>query len=270
MVVIIDAPSCPYNSSWRKGCICNACKSKYRRRRYKSYRKSKSNTFNRWLASVKEYKLSPESSSRNFQDLCPKHRQYLLTQARRYTGQDHTAEDLVQEAFVKAFLFWDQFAQESQDINQDVKRWLGRILSNTFYTQYQRDQRRSQAMDNYRENLDIDESSPEEYTDAVQAAIAKLKPIYREVVELHYTQGQTYNDIAQILNIPFTKAQKRLWRARQLIKESLLQAGFVDSSAFEAPQGVQAEAAGIDTIVGGDDSLTFDDTEATPDSLSSW
>lgn len=223
-----------------------------------------------------------------FQDLCHPHRAELLVFARRFTGQDHTAEDLVQEAMIKAFLFWDQFNQDTTNVQRDVRVWLRRILSNTFYTQYGKDVKRSNAMGDYRETLEVGgqfaEESPE-YIEAVQAAVNKLKPMYREVIDLHYTEGLTYRGIAERLGITFSKAQKRLWRARQFVKESLLQAGFVepppvrtrkvsadlvDASTFESTQSEQAETYSVYRIMRRDDSASFDDGESTPDSLAAW
>lgn len=207
-----------------------------------------------------------------FNDLCPQHRNDLLALAKRYTGQEHTAEDLVQEAMFRAYNFWAQFNQETDDINRDVRVWLRRILSNIFYSQYSKDQRRAQGFELYENQVDVDlqEDATNADLDKVREVIGTLKPEYQEIIDLHYSSGLSYQELSDRLGIPFTKVQKRLWRARQIMKDRLLKAGFVNTSAFKAPEAPQTDSDSIDGVVGGDDTITFLDGETTPDTLSAW
>lgn len=154
-----------------------------------------------------------------FDELCPQHRPALLNLARRYTGQESAAEDLTQETLLKAYRHWSLFKQETTDLNKDVKAWLKRILTNTFYTEWARDQKRHQMQEDFAlEFTELPEDVSSEEHDRLHKVMDKLRPMYREVLDLHYMQDKSYQEIADQLNIKFVQVQKRLYRARQYVK----------------------------------------------------
>ena len=161
----------------------------------------------------------------SFETICPAYRNDLLSMAKRYTGQEHTAEDLVQETYLKAFRHWDSFKQETDNVNRDVKVWLKKILTNTFFTEYQRDQKRSQMHEDYGTEFNEVTESDFEGSDRLHKVLDKLKPQYKEILDLHYMQDKSYNEIAELLNIKFVQVQKRLYRARQYVKTYYEQKG---------------------------------------------
>lgn len=133
------------------------------------------------------------------------------------------AEDLAQEALSKAI------AKSSQlrDL-ESLESWLFGILSNCLNDHYRR----------YKESLDIDEieekhlmseGTPEdEYQQSqmvvrVRRAIAKLPVGQRQVVTLVDLEEMSYMDVANILEIPVGTVMSRLCRARQALKEILLE-----------------------------------------------
>jgi RNA polymerase sigma-70 factor, ECF subfamily len=211
----------------------------------------------------------------DFEDFCPIYRPELFSLAKRYTGQDHTADDLVQETLLKAYRHWDNFKQETTDIQKDVKAWLKKILTNTFYTEWQRDQRRSQTTEEY--GLELDTSPSEDFeseeTLRVKKVMDKLRPMYREVLDLHYLQDKSYQEIADLLGIKFVQVQKRLYRARQYIKTFYEQAGLnrrrlpmrVNPTALEPTQTEQSEADTVDCVVTGNDTKPLRRRKARPD-----
>ena len=162
----------------------------------------------------------------SFEQLTPIFRNDLLSLAKRYTGQEQTAEDLVQETYLKAYRHWDSFKQETDDVSRDVKFWLKKILTNTFYTEYQRDQKRSQMHEDFGiEFTEVSETHDNEVHERLHKVMDKLKPQYKEILDLHYMQDKSYNEIAQVLNIKFVQVQKRLYRARQYVKSYYEQKG---------------------------------------------
>lgn len=212
----------------------------------------------------------------NFEDLCPKYRPELTSLAKRYTGQAHTADDLVQDTFLKAYRHWGTFTQESDDIERDVFVWLKRILTNSYYTEWQRDQKRAQISEEY--IAEFDETSDEcesEETLRVKKVMDKLRPMYREVLDLHYLQDKSYQEIADLLGIKFVQVQKRLYRARQYIKTFYEQAGLnrtrkpltmrVNPTTLEAPETEQSEADTVDCVMTGDDTKPLRRRKARPD-----
>ena len=156
--------------------------------------------------------------TQSFDSLCPKYRNDILALAKRYTNNVDEAEDLTQDTFIRAYRHWDNFKQETGDVERDVKVWLKKILTNTFYTQWQREKKRAAATEEYAQEIDEspEEESPE--IERLRRVMNKLRPMYKEVLELHYINGLTYQEIADKLGIKFVQAQKRLYRARQYIK----------------------------------------------------
>lgn len=247
------------------------CVSKFRKGQRKRTRRAYKRKRERHLEAKRSFKLI-DNTDNTYQKLCPQHRNDLLGVAKRLTGQEHTAEDLVQETMLRAYNFWTQFKQETPDVNKDVRAWLRRILNNIFYSQYAREQKRARSFDAYEKQIDMSEivEDDSEDVDKVREVLTKLKPAYRELIERHYMQGQSYQEMADGLGIKFTQVQKRLWRARQIMKAELLKAGFINTAPFEPTESVEPEADSIDGVMTGDDPGTFDLTEALPDASTTW
>lgn len=275
--------TCKNGSTYNKGCRCRVCGVKqYRRgKRYRTEKKQEQHA-----AYVKSIMKVALAIGNNFEDYCPQYRSELFSLARRYTGQEHTADDLVQETFLKAYRHWESFKQETTDIQRDVKVWLKKILTNTFFTEWQRDQRRSQSIEEYGTELDTssDGEAESEETLRIRKVMDKLKPMYREVLDLHYLQDKSYQEIADLLDIKFVQVQKRLYRARQYIKTFYEQAGLnrsrrpltkgalgvgVNPATLEATETEQSEADCVDAIVTGDDTKPLRRRKTRPDALAS-
>ncbi len=133
------------------------------------------------------------------------------------------AEDLAQEALSKAIAKANQLRDPAS-----MDSWLFGILSNCLNDHYRR----------HKEVLDIDEvdekhlvsegTPEEEYLQSemvvrVRRAIAKLPVGQRQVVTLVDLEELSYMDVASILNIPVGTVMSRLCRARQALKEILLE-----------------------------------------------
>lgn len=265
-MVIVDSPTCPYGSTFKKGCICNLCVFKHKKATQKRYRVDKARKSKRINAAKEKFNLSePLVFTGKFEEVCPQHRNELIPLAKRFTGQEHTAEDLVQETMLRAYSFWSQFTPTTEDIHRDAKVWLRRIMSNIFYTQYQKDQRRAQATDSYGQYLDTEAQTGAEFDSAfLIEALAKLPEDYREIIDRHYYKGETYNELAISLGIPFGQAQKKLWRARQALRK-LLPA--VDTATLEATEVPQTETDGVKSIVRNNDASPLRRRKSRPNTL---
>jgi RNA polymerase sigma-70 factor (ECF subfamily) len=132
--------------------------------------------------------------------------------ARWLTRNDQDAEDVVQEASLRAFKYFDSF-------NGDNSRtWLLAIVRNTCYTWMKRNRPpESPAV--------FDEEAHAAATSAdwpmLNSALAALPPEYREVVILHGLEGLTYREIAEVADIPIGTVMSRLARARKQLQTSL-------------------------------------------------
>ena len=157
----------------------------------------------------------------------------LYRTALRMTRSEADAEDLVQETYIRALRFRDQFTPGT-----NLKAWLFRILTNTFINTYRRRKAQPQFTDVegvdefslYRRMSDLRAASaspnPEEEFLAgivdteVKDALADLPEKFREVVLLD-VEGFSYKEIAEMLGIPIGTVMSRLHRGRKFLQKRL-------------------------------------------------
>ena len=142
--------------------------------------------------------------------------------ARWLVRNDHDAEDIVQESFLKAFAAADEFR------GRDPRVWLFTIVRNTTINLLRR--RRSERIAGRPEEMQepVDTAAdPESAMIAgsrrtrIRAAIAALPDDFREALILREFEGLSYKEIASVLNAPIGTVMSRLSRARTLLLEQL-------------------------------------------------
>ncbi len=141
--------------------------------------------------------------------------------ARWLTGDDQDAQDVVQEAYLRGFKFYDSYH------GGDSGAWLMTIVRNTAYT-WLRQNRMHEIPTEFEDDLPDTESLSLEghflqQTDIVhlREAIAALPIEFREVIILHDLEGLAYKEIAAIVNIPLGTVMSRLSRARGRLQKHL-------------------------------------------------
>jgi len=157
----------------------------------------------------------------------------LYRTALRMTRSEADAEDLVQETYIRALRFREQFTPGT-----NLKAWLFRILTNTFINAYRKRARQPQTA----ELDDVDEfslyrrmsqngsaagsSDPErEFLDGivsseVKDALEALPEKFRTTVLLD-VEGFSYKEIAEMLAIPIGTVMSRLHRGRKFLQQRL-------------------------------------------------
>src|SRR5437868_10370074 len=143
--------------------------------------------------------------------------------ARWLAGNDHDAQDVAQEASLRAFRFFGSFRGEN------ARAWLLSIVRNTFYTWLRKNRPAENIVEINDETLDIEDSSasPESVephfadADAVRRAIAELPVEFREIVILREMEGFSYKEIADLAEVPIGTVMSRLARARRLLQKRL-------------------------------------------------
>lgn len=151
----------------------------------------------------------------------------LYGAAMRLTRNPTDAEDLVQETYLKAFRFGDQFAQGT-----NLKAWLHTILHNTFLNMRRHAGRDPVAVDSevverspadtqrvatpeqllLRDTLDVD----------LQQAIDDLPDVFRQAVWLRDVEEFTYAEIADMLSIKPGTVMSRISRGRRMLHDRLV------------------------------------------------
>ena len=163
-----------------------------------------------------------------FGELVRRYQDRLYNCIYRLVDNEEDAQDIIQEAFLNAYQSLDRFKGDSQFFT-----WLYRIAFNASIS-LKRKQRAALALKTGRvgtgvsEPLDASESSRPEYAlekleqqRRVQQALNRLSPEHRTVLILKDMDGQKYETMAEILQVPIGTVRSRLHRARLKLRELL-------------------------------------------------
>lgn len=141
--------------------------------------------------------------------------------ARWMTRNNNDAEDVSQEAVLRAFRFFDTFRGE------DGRVWLLTIVRNTYLTWIRRQVPR-QNVDEFDERLHTDIETaltPESEflrhatADQVRRAIESLPAEYREVILMRELEQMAYKEIAAVTQTPLGTVMSRLSRGRSMLRQ---------------------------------------------------
>ncbi|MEY2397378.1 MAG: polymerase sigma-70 factor, subfamily [Actinomycetota bacterium] len=162
----------------------------------------------------------------------------LYGAAMRMTRNAADAEDLVQEAYLRAYRGYGNF-----DAGTNLKAWLFRILTNTFINSYRAKQRRPETVDLEEgedfflfnrvggleaaaANRTTEDSVLERITDSeVKDAVESLPENFRIPVLLADVEGFSYKEIAEIMDVPIGTVMSRLHRGRRALQKALYDFG---------------------------------------------
>jgi RNA polymerase sigma-70 factor (ECF subfamily) len=166
--------------------------------------------------------LPQPSDLRRFEQAMLPHLGAAYNLARWLTGNDHDAEDVVQESYVRALRFFGGFR------GGDGRAWLLAVVRNTCWSWKKGarahelvtfDERtysaRCEALDPGQ--LALRRAEGEEVRTAVEALPAE----FREVLVMRELEGMSYKEIASSVGIPIGTVMSRLTRARRRLQETL-------------------------------------------------
>ncbi|WP_407937337.1 RNA polymerase sigma factor SigE [Kineosporia mesophila] len=170
--------------------------------------------------------------------------------AYRLTGNQHDAEDLTQEVFVRVFRSLSSYTPGT------FEGWLHRITTNLFLDQARRKQRIrfDNLTDEVTDRLPGREAGPErawEHNNLdydVQRALDALPPDFRAAVVLCDIEGLSYEEIAATLDVKLGTVRSRIHRGRALLREELAHrrpAAPVFSRSTESTESVAQPAAQV-------------------------
>jgi|SRR5689334_4829601 len=183
----------------------------------------------------------------NFEEAVMPHLDAAYNLARWLTRNEHDAQDMVQEAYLRALRFFGGFH------GTDARAWLLTIVRNTCYTWLKRKQGPEFACDfeeavMTKESDELDPESSHELkvqSQLINEAIEKLPVEFREVVILRELEELSYKEIAAITGIPIGTVMSRLSRARKRLLVYLRGATRVD---LRGTNVVQVPASGNNRV----------------------
>jgi RNA polymerase sigma-70 factor (ECF subfamily) len=170
---------------------------------------------------VKQPTDKPRSKLALFEETILPHLNTAYNLARWLTRNEHDAQDVVQESYLRAFRFFEGYQ------GGDPKAWLLAIVRNTCNTWLRREDRGQKiiAFDEELHGRNAEAHSPEEKlanesrTRILRGCIEALPPEYREVLVMRELEEMSYRQIAEVADVPVGTVMSRLSRARRRLEE---------------------------------------------------
>jgi RNA polymerase sigma-70 factor (ECF subfamily) len=176
--------------------------------------------------------LDQQSRVKRFEEAVVAHLDAAYDFARWLTRDERTAEDVVQEACLRAFRFLESLRGDN------ARAWLLAIVRNTYYTSLKRNQVESLSVPFDEETIAAHEASEldgwqgaaeqllhqEDARRLVNDALGRLPDEFREVIVLRELEDLSYKEIARIAGVPLGTVMSRLARARKLLLQHLKRA----------------------------------------------
>src|SRR4029077_13887989 len=171
-----------------------------------------------------EERDEPEQNTlARFEEVILPHLAAAYNLARWLARNDHDAEDLVQEAYLRAFKSFDSFH------GGDGRGWILAIVRNTCYSwlRQNRNQELAQVFDEEVHTVEHHSRSPEavllQGADAqlLRDALERLPVEFREILVLRELEGMSYREIADLAGIPVGTVMSRLARGRERLQRQL-------------------------------------------------
>jgi RNA polymerase sigma factor (sigma-70 family) len=155
------------------------------------------------------------------------HLSAAYTLARYLTRNDADADDVVQEAFLRALKYFGGFRGEGAS---QSRAWLLAIVRNTAHT-WQRRHRADASTAEFDESVHS-EAIADEHPESVLSrsdsretlahALDHLPPDFREVIVLREIEGLSYKEISEVVDVPVGTVMSRLSRARKRLQQALI------------------------------------------------
>src|SRR6202046_5101008 len=144
----------------------------------------------------------------SFEQVVLPHLDAAYNLARWLVRNPHDAEDIVQEAYLRAFKFFGGYQ------GGDARAWVLKIVRNTSYSFFEKN-RPAELAEEFDEKV---------HTASTAEALDELPVNFREVLVLRELEGMSYKEIAEVTGVPIGTVMSGLARARTQLRERLLHA----------------------------------------------
>ncbi|HXA47783.1 MAG TPA: sigma-70 family RNA polymerase sigma factor [Burkholderiaceae bacterium] len=176
--------------------------------------------------------MKEQNNTARFEAIALPHLDAAYNLARWLTRNDHSADDLVQTAYMRAFSFFDGFR------GGDARAWILTIVRNAYFSSLRENRNEKEDVsfdegvydricnDRNASAYDISNSPENAMADGdvkrmVNQALGSLPQQFREVLVLKEIQDLSYKEIAEIVDIPMGTVMSRLSRGRDMLRDYL-------------------------------------------------
>lgn len=160
-----------------------------------------------------------------FETLVHRYERAVYNIAFRLVSDREEARDITQTVFLKAYQ-----GLRSYDTGRDFHSWLYRIAVNESINS-RRGRKRTEPLSPAESERSAFGGNPEQSVEnaerrrSIEEALMTLKPDYRAVIVLKHFMGLSYDEIARVVQVPEKTVKSRLFSARNLLKDNLMQRG---------------------------------------------
>jgi len=167
-----------------------------------------------------------------FEELVRRYQRPIAAYVYRMVGDYDAALDLTQEVFIKVYNSLNRYRSEFK-----FSTWIYKIAHNAAIDHLRRHTVREQALtgsiDGDRREISIEsrrltpeqESERRERRSEIESVVQLLPATYRELIALRHSHDLSYDEIAEVTGLPLGTVKNRLFRAREAMRDELMQRG---------------------------------------------
>ncbi len=170
------------------------------------------------LSDIELVKRSQSGDRDAFSDLVRRHQHLVYNVSYRFMRDAALAEDMAQEAFLKAFRLLKGFRGDCS-----FTTWMYRVTSSVCLTELGRRKRRGEV-ELYPESGDaLSATTPKpaenDVKEQIRRCVTRLSDRYAAIITLYYLNGVSYEEIAQVMEIPLGTLKTWMFRARKQLRD---------------------------------------------------
>jgi len=168
-----------------------------------------------------------------FEELVRRYQRPITNYVFRMLNDYDSSLDVTQEVFIKVYNSLERYSSEYK-----FSTWLYRIAHNAAIDFIRRRSPNQQSIETenkdgaYQLQIESPNPTPEqerersEWRTEIEAVVKCLPSVYRELILLRHAQDLSYDEIAEITNLPLGTVKNRLFRAREMMREIFIERGF--------------------------------------------
>ena len=168
-----------------------------------------------------------------FEELVRRYQRPIIGYVFRMLGDYEASLDVSQEVFIKVYNSLSRYSSEYK-----FSTWLYRIAHNAAIDHLRRNTVNPQSIEtenadgSYQLQIESPLPTPEqdrersEWRTEIEAVVKCLPAAYRELIMLRHSQDLSYDEIAEVTQLPLGTVKNRLFRAREMMRDIFIERGF--------------------------------------------
>lgn len=150
-----------------------------------------------------------------FSELVRRHQHVVFNVAYRFMRDSALAEDMAQESFLKAYRLLKGFRGDCA-----FSTWMYRVTCSVCLTELNRRKRRNAVQQELQHETPVAEEPVEnpDMPEMIRRCVKRLPDRYVQIITLYYLKGVSYEEIAQVMNIPMGTLKTWMFRARKQLR----------------------------------------------------